>query len=169
MKQIALSNSNKVAIVDDDDFLYLKDYTWRLSANYVVTGHELRTMHHEIVGHPLSGFEIDHINRNPLDNRKSNLRFVTHSENTSNKGPVKSTSGYKGVYKKNGNYWAQTNLRKSELGCKYLGYFDSKVAAAVAYDNYAGQIYPGVAYQNFPNCVKERVYINGFGTEVLKR
>jgi UDP-N-acetylmuramoylalanine--D-glutamate ligase len=27
------------------------------------------------------GFEIDHINRNPLDNRKENLRFVTKTQN----------------------------------------------------------------------------------------
>jgi hypothetical protein len=45
------------------------------------------------------GFEIDHINRDSLDNRRANLRVVTHAANCLNRhrsGPP-STSGTKGV------------------------------------------------------------------------
>jgi hypothetical protein len=42
--------------------------------------------------------EIDHINRNPADNRLCNLRAVTHRENQRNRGlPKNSTSGHCGV------------------------------------------------------------------------
>lgn len=45
-----------------------------------------------------SGF-IDHINRDPSDNRISNLRVTDHSGNAMNRGvSSNNTSGYKGVY-----------------------------------------------------------------------
>lgn len=44
--------------------------------------------------------QIDHINRNRLDNRKQNLRFVTWSENQMNRGTLKTnnTTGFRGVF-----------------------------------------------------------------------
>ena len=41
-------------------------------------------VHQMIIGKAPKGFVIDHINRNKLDNRRQNLRFVTPSENTLN-------------------------------------------------------------------------------------
>ena len=50
---------------------------------------------------------VDHINRDPLDNRKSNLRIVSNQQNSMNKGLQKrNTSGHKGVsWDKSKNKW----------------------------------------------------------------
>lgn len=55
-------------------------------------------MHHLIIS-PEEGMEIDHINRNGLDNRKKNLRCVTHAQNLQNQVKHKNnSSGYRNVY-----------------------------------------------------------------------
>jgi len=47
-----------------------------------------RLVYETFVGEIPRGFEIDHINRNRLDNRLENLRVVTHKENVNNRNPV---------------------------------------------------------------------------------
>jgi hypothetical protein len=45
------------------------------------------------------GFEVDHVNGNGLDNRRANLRTVTHAQNQQNKrANAHATSRYRGVY-----------------------------------------------------------------------
>ncbi|RJE47755.1 hypothetical protein A7K50_03430 [Dehalobacter sp. MCB1] len=54
-------------------------------------------MHRALLGANSNEF-VDHINRNRLDNRKSNLRIVTFQENMNNKSLYKTnSSGHKGV------------------------------------------------------------------------
>ena len=78
---------------------------------------------------------LDHRDRNPLNNRKSNLRFCTHAENMRNRGiPKNNTSGYKGVVK-NGKGWAaQIGINKKTI-C--IGFFKDKLPAAIAYNKAA--------------------------------
>lgn len=89
---ITLSRSDKKAIIDKEDIDKVKDYLWRLSNYGYVRTSTSRIAHgsikslslHEAIMGKKEGLEIDHINRNPLDNRKCNLRFVTHAENSHN-------------------------------------------------------------------------------------
>lgn len=54
---------------------------------------------HKAVNQTPTGFDTDHIDRNRLNNQRSNLRTVTHQQNMFNaKLHAKSTSGYKGVF-----------------------------------------------------------------------
>ena len=86
-------------LVDDEDFEELYRYKWKAKPNpngtqtYAIRnfkGKDGRThairMHRKVLGIPWDGLlDIDHINKNPLDNQRSNLRLVTRSENLKNK------------------------------------------------------------------------------------
>lgn len=77
------------------------------------------------------GKEVDHIDRNPLNNLPSNLRAVTHSENIANRNKQQNnTSGFVGVvWHKAAHKWmARIQVRGREV---YIGLFvDAKLAAA---------------------------------------
>jgi len=76
---------------------------------------------------------IDHINRDRSDNRISNLRVCTNSQNQVNKNIQKNnTTGYKGVYlnKSKGNWFARVKKNGKSI---HLGMFDSPEKASDAY------------------------------------
>lgn len=74
--------------------------------------------------------QVDHINHNTFDNRKSNLRIVTVSQNNMNKGLRRdNTTGYTGVVWSNvsGKYLANIKINQKRI---HLGTF-SKIEDAV--------------------------------------
>lgn len=95
---------------------------------------------------------VDHINHNPLDNRKCNLRICTTKENNHNL-PLdsKNTSGFKGVSlfqnkKKNRFYWRARI--KGEDGKEIATYHKDKEDAARSYDEMAKEYYGEFACTN---------------------
>src|SRR5687767_6641682 len=85
-------------IVDDDDYEYLSQFKWRLTDDgYVCRASDFKRLHRLLLDPP-RGLIVDHINRNPLDNRRCNLRLVTSSQSHANRGPGKHRK-YKGVHK----------------------------------------------------------------------
>lgn len=89
------SKHNEVgrAIIDLDDVEKCKLYKWHLrSGNYVIAtvpngtrqSNEKVHLHRLVSGHVGNDLVIDHINRDPLDNRKSNLRIVNQQTNSAN-------------------------------------------------------------------------------------
>jgi hypothetical protein len=80
---------------------------------------------------PPDGFVIDHINRDPGDNRLANLRLATHGQNNANSGARKHNRlGVKGVTVRGKKYFVQLSLKKSRI---YVGTFDTIEEAAAAY------------------------------------
>lgn len=66
----------------------LQKYQWSLSTSgyaQAIVNKEKKLMHHLLIGKPTKPDVTDHINRNKVDNRKINLRFVTERENALNK------------------------------------------------------------------------------------
>ena len=110
------------ALIDLEDIDKVKKYRWCLHNGYA-KNNDIGVLHRFIISCP-EGMEVDHINRNRLDNRKSNLRVVTHQQNNMNKGVTKSnTSGYPGVYwYKNRNKW-QVGIKVNYKQI-FLGYFN---------------------------------------------
>ena len=67
--------------------------------------------------------QVDHINRNKIDNRLENLRWVSHRDNGRNQSIAKNnTSGYQGVsYEKSQNRWvAHWHNDEGKLKVKYF-------------------------------------------------
>lgn len=107
-REVPLSNGG-VALIDEADWPLIEGRTWRRGTTgyaiaetmYSTDGVKRKArfrMHRVIVGVIPEGMEIDHINRNRLDNRRANLRVVTVSANRQNKTSVKgSSSKYLGV------------------------------------------------------------------------
>ena len=151
MASIALTNSDLVAIVDDEDIEKLKSYRWRLLINkrrripsYIVsTSSRHAVSMHRIIMDAKHGQQIDHADGNALNNQKSNLRFATASQQMMNRPRfrTKTSSRYKGVY------WDKT-LRRWQIRIavngkeKTVGYGSSENDAARKYND-AAMLYHG--------------------------
>jgi hypothetical protein len=92
--------------------------------------------------------EPDHRNGNGLDNRRSNLRLATHSQNVANTGPYStSTSGFKGITKHGGRWRARTYKNGKRI---IVGDYGTPEEAARAYDKFVRKIHGEFAKPNFP-------------------
>lgn len=97
---------------------------------------------HRLLTEAPRGLDVDHINGNGLDNRRSNLRIATRSQNLQNKRSK--TPGFKGVRKRDDCVrW------EARIGSKTLGMFDIEIDAAKAYDAAAKSLYGEFAKTNF--------------------
>lgn len=120
-----------LAIVDDADFPLVSAYRWHLTHYGYAASIKAGRMHRFILGLTPTDPGVDHINRNKLDNRRSNLRLLAQHENLQNQSPRVGTSRYRGVA------WhvaAQKWTAQCQVGKKraYLGLFDTEEAAADA-------------------------------------
>lgn len=102
-----------------------------------------------------TGNEVDHINGDKLDNRRSNLREATSSQNKMNKGSQSNNNtGYKGIRRNGKGYCAKINANGENF---YLGQFKNKEDAARAYDAAAKVIFGEFAVLNFTEAEVEIV------------
>lgn len=139
------------AVVDSEDYDWLSQYRWQKHGLFYAVGYvdgKSVLMHRFIMG-AKKGQQVDHINGDKLDNRRSNLRFCTDSQNHANTGLRKdNTSGFKGVVrvKKNGKYVAQIQYDKRMIN---LGYYETAEEAAKVYDKKAVEFFGDFARTNF--------------------
>lgn len=94
------------------------------------------------------GFEIDHIDRNPMNNRIDNLRIATHGQNKINGNVYRNNdAGYRGVHfhKQHRKYCATISHNKKR---HHIGLFDSAHEAASAYDAAAKKLFGEFANTN---------------------
>lgn len=140
-------------MVDDDDYPWLRELRWHVNSskeNYARTtvGGENILMHRLIMGCG-DDLVVDHINRNPLDNRKSNLRVVTKQQNSFNRigWNKKVSSKFCGVsWRKEARKWVSViKFNGKQL---FLGYFKREIDAATAYNRKAKELFGEFANLN---------------------
>jgi hypothetical protein len=149
MIEIKLKRKNKYysCFFDNEDWLLIKDlkpYLVKQGTNGLrVYCNKVKNYAHRIIMNCPKGLTVDHIDNNPLNNAKSNLRICTQKQNAKSQlMPKNNTSGYKGVCFDNWSF--KNNLKrcwiariKVERKNINLGRFLTKEQAAIAYNNAA--------------------------------
>lgn len=147
MKELKLTNSHKVALVDDEDYPILSRLTCSLGTDGYARCGRFR-LHQLICGFPRK--KIDHADRNRLNLQKDNLRLADDSQNAANSHERIGLAGFRGVTKMRKRWMAQITIREEH---QYLGTFDTSQDAAIAYDKAARLGFGEFAYQNFPEVI----------------
>lgn len=138
-----------VTLVDDEDaeaVLSLRCHAHRernlVYAITSVNGRKVR-LHRWLLDAP-AAMQVDHISRDTLDNRRSNLRLATHSQNLFNIPP---RNRLKGITRVGAKWKAQIGFQGKHL---HLGYFHTDAEAAREYDRVAADLFGEFAFLNFP-------------------
>ena len=154
----------QVTQVSLEDYSFLSDFKWyaqrRVNSHAPVSyyaarkaGQKMQYMHRTILARML-GRELvaeeqaDHIDHDPLNNCRENLRLATGSENMRNRPKqANNASGFKGVcfHKASGKWAAKIVVNSKHI---YLGLFDTPEAAAAAYDTAALSLHDTFACVN---------------------
>jgi hypothetical protein len=146
----------KVALVDDEDFAWIRNYKWYYgSGGYPCRGVDLGNnnvviaLMHRLIMRAREGVKVDHINGDTCDNRRENLRIANDSQNQANrrKGRKPTSSRFKGVHKRSvGKPWGariQVRGEKINLGC-----YTTEEDAARAYNAAALEAFGDYAHLN---------------------
>jgi len=128
------------AFVSDEDFITLSKCRWNLSASGFVRctcrthGWNTKYMQRivaERMGLDIKGKGINHVDRNPLNNQRKNLRVATCTQSARNrKRYISNTSGCKGVFQQRNKWRAQIKINGTP---KNLGLFDTPERAHQVY------------------------------------
>lgn len=131
-------------LVDEQDLNFvvkphlMKQKNNKLRIDVVYKGHR-EYLHRVVLGVTGQKVIVDHINGDPLANRRINLRLATDSQNVCNKTKSRNnTSGYKGVWKRNDGRrkcWV-AEIVHNGIDIK-IGSFYTKEDAAKAYNTFA--------------------------------
>lgn len=155
-REISLTRGKK-ALVDEEDYKFLSQWSWSAvpgnsgvwyAKRAVKASPKTIAMHREVI---LAGpcDIVDHIDGNGLNNVRANLRFVTAAESAINtrKAVGKFTSNFKGVsWDSRSKRWRvqiRIDGRKTSIG-----HFDCEIKAADAYNLAAVKFHGNIAVLN---------------------
>jgi hypothetical protein len=149
----------KYALVDDEDYERAKQYKWHCckGGNIYYAARNMRILMyiqkkqylHHFVMQPEKGYIIDHIDGDGLNNTRANLRQATASQNRQNRGKQgNNTSGFKGVSWDNSRNKWQVHISVKGKST-YIGRYETKEMAAIAYDEAARKYHNEFAKTNF--------------------
>jgi len=131
-------SNGKEFIFDLSDLEVVQAHIWHVDkSGYVWTHTPRMTSLHRLLMQPQGDEEIDHINHDPSDCRRVNMRYASRQQNGSNLIRGRNNcSGYKGVgwHKGMKRHRAYITVYGRH---KHLGYFTTPQEAAIAYNNAA--------------------------------
>lgn len=144
------------ALVDDEDYEKVKNIRWIIdhsgyavaSPNQIPKGKSRRLARiiMGVVNPDQRKIQVDHKDRNILNNQKSNLRLATNQQNLFNSGIYKNnTSGYKGVAASKNKWCARIKHNGEPI---HLGTHKTKEEAALAYNKKAIELFGEFALLN---------------------
>lgn len=145
-------DKGQVAIIDAVDWPLVRNFHWyalvtkKSRTYYAASGHGVRM--HRLLLSATTGQEVDHEDRNGLNNRRNNIRVLSHGFNVHNQGPrADNRLGLKGVYAEYGKFRAQIRFNGKIFS---IGTFTTPQEAARAYDAKAKDLYGDFATSSFP-------------------
>lgn len=153
-----------VAIVDAADVPFLSQWSWyavpasdgstfyAARSNNRADGQKRQLRMQNALMQPEAGFVVDHVNRNGLDNRRSNLRIASHRQNMANRRFKVGVSGFRGVHRWGKRWSANVSVDGTPT---VVGVFDTALEAARAYDAAAKTAYGAFAVLNFPEAAND--------------
>ncbi len=148
-------NAKQGYAIVDKDFAWIDKYNWVIGtrkypvANVNINGKRKSITMHRLVVNAKPLVIYDHINRDRLDNRLSNLRECTQALNSANRAMRSNNkSGFKGI-RRCGNLWYSQIVKDGVSYRKGRGY-KTKVEAAKRYDELAIELFGEFAALNFP-------------------
>lgn len=149
MKKIKLHGKHgvgKFAIIDDIDYLRIKDKKWRLSQNgYVSENTAYGVYLHRFILGAKKKVYVDHINHNPLDNRRKNIRLCSNEVNNWNRNYKRIVGVSKTKRHKTKTWRAYITKYYKQI---HLGYFETKEEAILAYDNAVAEMRDEFSFKN---------------------
>lgn len=130
-------------LVVDDDTAVRRARRWRVQGDGYVRDSKQKSFHRDLLNPP-AGMDVDHINGDPLDNRRANLRVCEHRQNLWNGRPHRDgSSKYRGV-----SWHKQSGKWRAQIQGKMLGWFVVEDDAARAYNAEAIKRFGEFARQN---------------------
>lgn len=161
----------KCTLVDSDVFYLLNNFQWGIAGekgkfyvfgSQIISPEEIKLVRlHRLIINAPDGLLVDHRNTDTLDNRRSNLRLATRSQNSFNRQKTKSktSSRFIGVCfdKRKGLWSACINFNRKRI---WLGYFKNEIDAARAYDAAAKKYHGEFARLNFAETKDYRLMTN---------
>ena len=142
------TNSGKEILIDEEDLAWATQFTWYVTD----TGYAYRSvrvagksknirMHRELLS-ATKGVDVDHINGNRVDNRRTNLRLCSRSNNLKNKTKRRcdNRSGITGVFqhKQTGKWAVQIQVDGKP---RHVGLFATLDEAKVARKDIEAKLY----------------------------